>query len=142
MTKQAAQQPSKTYLPYKSKKHNAFEKGCKNLDTPLKQVIIDECIKIQKDPSIGEVMKGNFKQLDIKKHSVKSTIPELRILYKVNTCTNKNTKTLTCSSLAIHKDVEELNQCKGYIDFVICAPREVFNNFYKLSIDKLKKYLS
>ncbi len=88
-------------------------------------------------------MKGNLHKLDIKKHPIKKTTPEYRVLYKVYKCAakDKNPKKLTCSIGITHANLDELNTCEGLVDFIICGTREMFNNFYKLPMDKLKKYL-
>ncbi len=128
-------------MPFKVSKHNAFDKGFKKLDQQHKEDFANECKKIQADPTIGDTMHGVFKQLNIKKKSLKSTNPEIRILYKVYNCKMKNAQKLTCENKIAHFDIQELRQCKGFVDFLICGPREMFNNFYKLGIDKIKKYL-
>jgi hypothetical protein len=87
------------------------------------------------------MMKGNFRRLDIKKLEIKDTTPPYRVLYKYYECSKKDSSKLICSSNVIHADKDELDNCKGLIDFIICGPREMFNNFYKYPLDKLKKYL-
>ncbi len=128
-------------MPYKVKHHNAFKKGFKNINPANKEIFLDECDNIQANPAIGEIMSGNFRKFDILKASVKGTNPQYRILYKVYTCETKNETNLTCSGEIVHESKNELIACNGYIDFIICGPREMFNNFYKLPLDKIKKYL-
>lgn len=128
-------------MAYKVSKHNAFQKGIKKLDPQFKNTVADECQNIQDNPSMGETMKGNLKKLDIRKVSVKNTNPEFRILYKVYNCDQKNYSKLTCEQDVTHESQEELKTCNGLVDFIICGPREMFNNFYKLPLDKLKKYI-
>ncbi len=132
---------SAPYLPYKVQYHNAFEKGVKKIDKQFLDTFYNRCDDIQNDPSIGETMHGSFKKLDIKKATVKQTNPEYRILYKTYSCSDKNTSKLKCSAGIVHSSIKELQDCDGYVDYIICGPREMFNNFYKLPLDKLKQYL-
>lgn len=128
---------------YKVNTHNAFEKNFRKLNPASKETVLTELENIQANPQIGESMKGNLNKLDIKKRPIKKTNPEYRVLYKVYNCTDsdKNQKKLVCQHGVTHANIEELNACNGLVDFIICGPREMFNNFYKLPLDKLKKYL-
>ena len=126
---------------YKARTHNSFEKNFKRIAPIYKETILTELEKIQTNPKIGEITKGNLHKLDIKKYPIKDTNPEYRILYKIYKCKDKNTKTLKCSMSTIHDNISNLNSCEGLVDFLIIGTPEMFNNYYKLPLDKLKRYL-
>lgn len=128
---------------YKARTHNSFTKNFNKINPASKEAVLAELAAIQKNPKIGEVTKGNLHKLDFKKHPIKSTNPQYRVLYKVYKCEtkDKNTKKLICKLEVSHDTLTELNDCEGLVDYIICGTREMFNNFYKLPLDKLKKYL-
>ena len=130
-------------MAYKVNQHNSFEKGFKKIDAQHHIDFLDHCDALTANPLIGENTKGALHTLGMKKYKITSTNPQYRILYKVYTCEKppaKNKKFI-CSNHREHENQREYNECNGIVDFILCGTREMFNNLYKLPLDKAKKYL-
>ena len=130
-------------MAYKINQHNSFEKGFKKIDAQHQPTVIAEIDELVKDPNKGETTKGALHKLGFKKLKITSTNPEYRVLYRVVKCEKPPVKDnkFICASGIAHSNLAEYNGCNGVIDFALCGTREMFNNLYKLPMDKVKKYL-